>query len=56
MRVDLAAQVGSCVYTRFVAMVNKFFDTLNVHNYDHGCHSRKMFQQPYEKKIKKILD
>ena len=26
----------------FVAMVDKFFDCLNVHNYTHGIHSRKI--------------
>ena len=32
---------------RFVGMVDKFFDALNVHNYTHGVHSRKRFQMPY---------
>ena len=32
---------------RFVGMVDKFFDALNVHNYTHGVHSRKWFQMPY---------
>ena len=41
---------------RFVGMMDKFFDTLNVHDYHHGYHSSKIFQQPYEKKMKKILD
>ena len=28
-------------------MVDKFFDCLNVHNYTHGIHSRKVNQMPY---------
>ena len=32
---------------RFVDMVDKFFDSLNVHNYVHGIHKRKFFQMPY---------
>ena len=32
---------------RFVGMVDKFFDCLNVHNYTHGRHSRKENQFPY---------
>jgi len=35
---------------RFVGMMDKFFDTLNVHNYHHGFHSIKKFQEPYVKK------
>ena len=31
----------------FVGMLDKFFDAVNVHNYSHGVHSRKMFQMPY---------
>lgn len=43
MRVDLADLVGgeeASETARFVSMVDKFFDTLNVHNYYHGTHSR----------------
>ena len=32
---------------KFVGMVDKFFDALNVHNYTHGIHSRKRFRMPY---------
>ena len=32
---------------RFVGMVDKFFDALNVHNYTHGVHSRKRFKMTY---------
>lgn len=32
---------------RFVGMINKFFDALNVHNYTYGVRSRKRFQMPY---------
>ena len=32
---------------RFVGMMDRFFDAVNVHNYSHGVHSRKMFQMPY---------
>ena len=32
---------------RFAGMVDKFFDAVNVHNFTHGKHSRKMFQMPY---------
>ena len=28
-------------------MMDKFFDALNVHNYNHGAKSRKSFQLPY---------
>jgi len=31
----------------FVDMMDKFFDSLNVHNYTHGLHSRKSFQMSY---------
>lgn len=33
--------------SRFALMFDKFFDALNVHNYDHGHHARKEFQDPY---------
>ena len=32
---------------KFVLMMDKFFDTLNVHNYDHEMHAKKKFQMPY---------
>ena len=32
---------------RFVKMMDRFFDALNVHNYTHGLHARKDFQMPY---------
>ena len=32
---------------RFVQMMDKFFDCLNVHNYTHGYQKRKPFQLPY---------
>ena len=27
--------------------MDKFFDTVNVHNYKHGLYARKKFQLPY---------
>ena len=33
--------------SRFTAMMDKFFDALNVRNYTHGLHARKEFQMPY---------
>ena len=35
------------VRLRFIEIMDKFFDALNVHNYQHGIHSRKEFQKPY---------
>ena len=32
---------------RFVEMIVKFFDTMNVCNYTEGVHKRKRFQMPY---------
>lgn len=32
---------------RFVEMMDKFFDTMNVRNYTQGVHKRKRFQMPY---------
>lgn len=32
---------------RFTDMFDKFFDTLNVSNFDSGKHKRKSFQNPY---------
>ena len=32
---------------KFVGMMDKLFDLLNVHNYTHGVHARKRFQMPY---------
>ena len=34
----------------FAGMLDKFFDCVNVHNYTHGIHSRKVFQMPYTSK------
>ena len=31
----------------FVGMIDKCFDCLNVHNYTHGIHLRKVHQMPY---------
>eukprot|EP00731_Ephydatia_muelleri_P014320 Em0008g40a len=62
MRVDLAAQVLSASVSKglvqvcgddatetahLAEMMDKFFDALNVHNYNHGAKSRKSFQLPY---------
>ena len=42
----------------FVQMFDKFFDALNVCNYEHGVHARKEFQTPYvsskDKRLKVI--
>ena len=32
---------------RFVNMMDKFFDALNVHNYTEGVYKRKRFKMPY---------
>ena len=32
---------------KFVSMIDKFFDCLNVNNYDTGRLKRKVFKQPY---------
>ena len=32
---------------KFVDLMDKFFDCLNVHNYSHGFRARKPFQLPY---------
>ena len=32
---------------KFVEMMDKFFDSMNVHNYTEGVHKRKRFQMPY---------
>eukprot|EP00731_Ephydatia_muelleri_P004466 Em0002g642a len=62
MRVDLAAQVlsGSVSHAlhltggdeasetaNFIGLMDKFFDTLNVHNFSHGSKALKSFQMPY---------
>jgi len=42
---------------RFVGMIDKFFDALNVHNYRHGFHSNKSFKSRVKKKkMKRTLD
>lgn len=33
---------------RFVAIFDKFFDCLNVNDYNTGCRKRKVFKQPYQ--------
>ena len=33
--------------SKFALMMDKFFDSVNVHNYTHGLHARKQFQMPY---------
>lgn len=35
---------------KFVDMLNKFFDCLNVSNFTAGMHSRNPFKSPYRKK------
>ena len=32
---------------KFISMMDKFFDCLNVDNYSSGCKERKPFKQPY---------
>lgn len=32
---------------RFIELMDKMFDCLNVHNFSHGYHARKPFQMPY---------
>ena len=32
---------------KFVEMMDKLFDSMNVHNYTEGVHKRKRFQMPY---------
>ena len=33
--------------SKFAMMMDKFFDSVNVHNYKHGLHARKQYQMPY---------
>ena len=33
--------------SKFVGMIDTFFDILNIHNYTHGVHARKPFQMPH---------
>lgn len=33
--------------SKFAMMMDKFFDTVNVHNYTHGIHARKQNQMPF---------
>ncbi len=44
---ELSGEEDVTETVRFVAMVDKWFDALNVHNYTHGVHARKTFQLPY---------
>lgn len=39
---------------RFVGMMDKFFDALNVHNYNHGYHSNKKFRDEEDFRLKVI--
>lgn len=39
---------------RFVRMIDKFFDCLNVSNISSGKHSRKAFQDPYRRSPKGV--
>lgn len=32
---------------KFVGLMDKYFDCMNVHNFTHGVHARKQFQMPY---------
>ena len=32
---------------RLVELMDKFFDTMNVHNFSHSFYARKPFQMPY---------
>ena len=32
---------------KFVSLKDKFFNTMNVHNYTHGIHAQKPFQMPF---------
>ena len=44
---------------KFVDLMDKFFDCLNVHNYSHGFRARKPFQLPYrsgkDKRLQVVL-
>ena len=44
---------------KFVGMMDKLFDILNVHNYTHGLRARKPFQMPYttsrDKRLKVVM-
>ena len=44
---QLVGGVEAAETSKFVGMIDKFFDILNVHNYTHGVHARKPFQMPY---------
>lgn len=44
---QLVVGVEAAETAKFVGMIDKFFDILNVHNYTHGLHARKPFQMPY---------
>lgn len=55
---QLVGGVEAAETSKFVGMMDKFFDILNVHNYTHGVHARKPFQMPYttskDKRLKVI--
>ena len=44
---QLVDGVEAAETSKFIGMLDKFFDTLNAHNYNHGVHARKPFQMPY---------
>ena len=44
---QLVGGVEAAETSKFVGMMDKFFDIFNVHNYTHGVHARKPFQMPY---------
>ena len=41
---------------KFVDMMDKLFDTVNVHNYEHGLHAHKKFQLPYTSTVYDSFD
>lgn len=70
MRVDLAAQVlsesvskalslkggdAAAETAKFLLMMDKFFDTVNVKSYSGGTHARKPFQLPFTSATDKRL-
>ena len=44
---QLVVGVEAAETSKFVGMIDNFFDILNVHNYTHRVHTRKPFQMPY---------
>ena len=41
---------------KFVKLMDKFFDCMNVHNFSHGVQARKPFQVPYRSGKDKRLE